>query len=145
MSEELKSVLVFDGYSISKMEFQRNYNFDDDKEVDLQFTFGGTANISDEKDKAWIEVTCKIFEKEYYEGKAPFYLEIGLLGHFSLNVREEDLDISGFQLNGLAILLPHLRAIVTSFTSQSGMPPVILPAINVYNAFEMVESNNKGN
>lgn len=141
MSEELKSYLKFNDYSVKKMVFHRNFDFDDNKEIELQFNFSGSANISEGKDKAWMEVTCKIFENEFKENEAPFFLEIGLLGHFELDVKEEDLNIESFQLNGLAILLPHLRAIVTSFTSQTGIPPVILPAINVYKAFEMIDTN----
>lgn len=143
MSEEVESYLVFDGYSVSEMDFRRNFNFDDDEEIELRFDFGGTADISEGKDRAWIQITCKIFEEEFSNGEAPFYLKIGLVGRFELNVKEEDLDISSFQMNALAILLPHLRSIVTSFTSQAGMPPIILPAINVYKAFKMVESNQK--
>lgn len=142
MSDELKSYLIFDGYSVTKMEFRRNFDFDERKEIELEFGFGGSARISDGKDKAWIQLTCKIFEEEFFKKEAPFYLEIGLEGRFELSVNEEFSDIESFQLNGLAILLPHLRAIVTSFTSQTGMPPVILPPINVYRAFEMTNQNN---
>lgn len=143
MSDELKSYLTFEEYSVSEMEFKRNYSFDKDKKIGLNFAFDGSADISEHHDEAWLELTCRIFENEFSENKAPFYMKLTMMGKFGLNVNNEDLDIKNFQLNGLAILLPHLRSLITSFTSQSGMPPVILPAINVYNAFEMIESNQK--
>lgn len=141
MSEELKSFLIFNDYSVTEMNFLRNFEFNANKDVELKFTFNGAVNISKDKEKATMELSCAIFEKEFAEGDAPFFLKIGILGHFELNVREADLDIENFQMNGMAILLPHLRAIVTSFTSQTGMAPVILPPINVYRAFEVIENN----
>lgn len=143
MSEEAKSTLTFEKYSVSEMEFKRNYDFDANKEIDLDFTFNGSAHISENSKEAWLDIICIIFEEEFAKGEAPFYLKLGMTGKFGLRVREEDLDIQSFQLNGMAILLPYLRSLITSFTSQSGISPVILPPINVYNAFELVESNQE--
>ncbi|MFS0749513.1 protein-export chaperone SecB [Oceanobacillus sp. 1P07AA] len=145
MNEDLKSYLIFEDYSISEMNFQRNYDFNNKEEIDLNFSFNGSADISEKRDQAQLTITCKIFEEEFNVGEAPFFLNIQIIGNFSLNVQEEVFDIEGFQMNGLAILLPYLRSLITSFTSQSGMPPVILPAINVYNAFKLTkaEENDK--
>lgn len=139
MTKEIESSLIFEGYSIGNMEYKRNYNFDKDKEVNLNFNFGANAKFTEEKDEALLSINCKIFEEEFEKQEAPFYLDITIDGNFKC---EGDVDIETFQLNGMAILLPHLRATVTSFTSQSGIPPVLIPPINVYNAFEKIESND---
>lgn len=140
MAKSIESFLIFDEYYISNMEFKRNYEFnlDENSEVDLEFDINANAQLSEGKDKAVLAITSKIFEKEFKEGKAPFYLDITINGHFR---SEGDVDIEGFQLNGMAILLPYLRSIITSFTSQSGIAPVILPPINVYKAFDEKNRN----
>ncbi len=143
MTRELESYLIFDGYTVSKMEFKRNYSFDDNKEIELEFSFDGSVKISDDNRRALMELNCDILNDDFLEGKAPFYLQIGLLGKFELSVDDDKFNIEDFQLNGLAILLPYLRSIVTSFTSQAGIPPVILPPINVYNAFKMINSTKE--
>ncbi len=143
MSEQVKSTLTFDEYSVSEMVFKRNYEFDANQEVDLSFSLNGSANISENLDEAWLDIICTVFKEEFENGEAPFYLKIGMTGKFGLRVKEEELDIQSFQMNGMAILLPYLRSLITSFTSQSGMSPIILPPINVYNAFKLVESDQE--
>lgn len=135
MSNSIQSVLIFNGYSISNMKFERNYDYQSQQEMELNFDFEVHSHISDEKDEAVLQMTCNIFEEEYKTGDAPFYLELTLNAYFGV---DGQVDIERFQVNGMAILLPYLRSIITSFTSQAGISPVILPTINVYSFF-----NNK--
>lgn len=133
MSNSIESYLIFDKYYISDMNFKRNYEYlIDGNSIELEFEIEASAKFLEEN-KAELSITTKIFEKEFTENNAPFFIDITIVGYFSC---EGEVDVEGFQLNGMAILLPYLRSIITSFTSQSGMSPVILPPINVYKAFE---------
>lgn len=45
-----------------------------------------------------------------------------------------ELEIDNIELvekNGVAIIFPYLRSYLTLLTTQPGMPPIVLPAINV--------------
>lgn len=134
MANSSESVLIFDDYSVSDMVFKRNYKYDLDvnSDIELEFNISGDAKISDDKNNAALTLTIKIFEDDFKSNSTPFYLETTIVGHFTC---EGDVDIEGFQLNGMAILLPYIRSIITSFTSQSGISPIILPPINVYKVF----------
>lgn len=133
MENSVESALIFDDYSVNDMCFKRNHDYEGSNEIELNFGFNAEAYLTEKKDKAKLIITCTIFEEEFKQGLSPFYLDISMTGHFSC---EGDIDIEGFQMNGMAILLPYLRSLITSFTAQSGIPPVILPPINVYNVFK---------
>ncbi|WP_456276516.1 protein-export chaperone SecB [Bacillus sp. AK128] len=127
---ELKSALKFNDFIIEETIFRRNYV--EPGEFELEFNFSANAILSENKDKANLELTCQLFDEYFMNGEAPFYLKTTIIGYFEC----ENVSIEDFEFNALAILLPYLRAFITSFTSQSGIPPVILPPINVYNYFK---------
>jgi preprotein translocase subunit SecB len=140
MSDKIVSSLRFNNFSIDNMDFKRNYGFQPAvEEISLEFGLNAQALISEEQDEAVIILTCKIFEEEFKHETAPFYLELSMRGYFDC----QGVDIDSFKFNGMAILLPYLRSVITSFTSQSGISPVILPPINVYKVFG--EENDKSN
>ncbi|MBG9656282.1 protein-export chaperone SecB [Cytobacillus firmus] len=130
--KEIVSFLKFNDYSIKDFVFKRNRNFvTDDKNIDIEFEFKADAAFSDDKSMATILLICEIFDEESFSnGNSPFYLKVELEGFFSCS---SDIKIDEFELNGIAIVLPYLRAFITSFTAQASIPPVIIPPINVYN------------
>jgi preprotein translocase subunit SecB len=129
------SFLNFETYSIQDFVFRRNRNFiSEEKDISIDLDFSADAVISEDKTKATILLGCSIFSEEIFSlGKSPFYLDIKMEGFFTCN---PDVDIYDFEINGIAILLPYLRSVVTSFTAQAGMAPIIIPPINVYNLIE---------
>lgn len=133
MTNSIESILIFEDYFINNMEYKRNPNYVSEEEIEVAYEFAAHAKFNEKKDGANITITCNVFGDEFIKGEAPFTLTIGITGNFKV---EGEIDIEGFQMNGMAILLPYLRSVVTSFTSQSGIAPVILPTINVYNAFQ---------
>ncbi|WP_082672867.1 protein-export chaperone SecB [Luteimonas abyssi] len=135
MSQGIESVLIFEDYTVKEMVFERNYDFNLEErsnEVSLEFAFESSAQYSDNKDKAVLTLSCKVFEEDFSINDVPFHLRLTVVGYFRC---EGDVNIENFQMNGMAILLPYLRSLITSFTSQAGVPPVIMPPINVYNAY----------
>ncbi|MFD0619676.1 protein-export chaperone SecB [Paenibacillus sp. GCM10027629] len=133
MSEEMLSVLRFHDYEVDQMAFIRNHNFDVEKEeVELKFNFASEVHMSKDKSKAIVVMTCRLFDEDFSKNDVPFYLLLTMRGYFNC----KDADIEDFELNAMAILMPYIRSTITSFTAQAGIPPVILPPVNVYHLLE---------
>ncbi|GGD22938.1 protein-export chaperone SecB [Pontibacillus salipaludis] len=134
MEESTESALVFRDYFINSFDYKRSEHahFSDDTAIELSFDLSAHAGMNEEKDSLKLLIGCTIFEEEFSQGNAPFYLEANITGFFDC---KGSFDIENFEYNAIAILLPYLRSFITSYTSQAGIAPVILPPINVYNAF----------
>lgn len=111
-----------------------------DKAYCRDFKFSSSGNIPDE-----MRPEMKIGKQvSTYEDESGFEVElvasIGQEDHFSLDITlvgdftvEGGLTDSNKYLmdNAVAILFPYLRSQVTLLTTQPGMPPLLLPVINV--------------
>ncbi len=138
MMKDAVSVLRFHTYSVDEMVYRRNYDFfSSEQEIELDFHLEAKAILSDENDKSIIILTCEIFSDDFEKNNVPFYLKTTVRGFFTCS---EEVNIEDFQFHGMAILLPYVRSIITSFTAQSGINPVILPPINVYKVFGKSET-----
>ena len=67
---------------------------------------------------------------------SPFYIDIVINGLFEYVPEENELELSMddyLKENGIAILFPYARSIISTLTSQSNSsyPTIILPTINV--------------
>lgn len=60
-----------------------------------------------------------------------FSLEISVVGVFDISQVEESMRETLLDKNAYAILFPFVRSQVTLLTSQPGMQPIVLPAINI--------------
>ena len=48
------------------------------------------------------------------------------------NYREMgDAKIKGFEANAIAILFPYIRAIISTYTANANVAPVIIPPMNI--------------
>ena len=124
-----RSVLRFDKYIVKSISFQANekcYCMDD--QVELDFDFDIRSSI--EENKLIIELSSIIFPNAVTQNY-PFEMEVVLKGFFSIDSAYSNVDISFFKTNAVAILFPYLRAIVSSYTANANIAPVILPAMNI--------------
>ena len=124
-----RSVLRFDKYIVKSISFQANekcYCMDD--QVELDFDFDIRSSI--EENKLIIELSSIIFPNAVTQNY-PFEMEGVLKGFFSIDSADSNVDISFFKTNAVAILFPYLRAIVSSYTANANIAPVILPAMNI--------------
>ncbi|MGO4270352.1 hypothetical protein AB4Z22_10960 [Paenibacillus sp. TAF58] len=129
--DEITSFLRFNDYYIEESIFRRNTN-SKSKKMELKLNFEVKANISENKDRATIKITCFLFDENFNKGQAPFYIKCTIVGTFECS---DDVNIENFELNAMAILLPYLRAFITTLTAQAGISPVKIPAINVFSYF----------
>ena len=63
-------------------------------------------------------------------------MHIRVVGVFTVNADDNKLKSSLISKNTVAILFPYLRSQITLITAQSGLPPVVLPLLNVAGMFQ---------
>ena len=123
--DDIKSKLSFMNYRVKQVQLTQNEEFKSNGEpINVEFEMKHTTKI--EKNDMFIEIKLNVFknaEKKNY----PFEIKVTLEGHF----RVEGNDIEAFEMNGIALLYPYIRAIISTYTSNSNMPTLILPPINV--------------
>lgn len=126
MSEN-RSVLKFERYIVKKIVFETNENYiNKNEEIELPFEFDTNTIIKD--DKMEIELGTTIFQNAE-ENDYPFEMEVKLKGYFG--VENAQSDIKFFEKNAIAILFPYLRALVSTYTVNANVAPILLPAMNI--------------
>lgn len=66
----------------------------------------------------------------------PFRMTVEVEGYFESNFDQQEDKISQYGKNAVAILFPYVRALVSSFTSNANVTPLILPTVNVNRLLE---------
>jgi preprotein translocase subunit SecB len=81
------------------------------------------------------ELNLEIKDKE--EERFPINLFVSLKGIFEFEEIESEVEVFDFlKLQGVQMVFPYLRAMVSSITSSSMFAPVILPIIDVSQFFK---------
>lgn len=124
---KINSILRFDNYIVDRAVFKNNPKFEGD-EIDIQFDIEPQFQISEEKDSMIVVLEVDIF-KDAIQNNYPFEMSIALVGMFQLEGMDDNIE--KFKMNAVAILYPYVRSLVTSFTANSNITPLILPTINV--------------
>ncbi len=128
--ERYESILKFEKYIVNEIYFKTNQEFKDNNEgtpIDLNIE----TKIDIQKDNMKITLNTTIFanaiEKNY-----PFEMNVEITGLFVVKGDEPNK----FVKNAIAILYPYVRAIVSTYTANANISPLILPAINVNKLIE---------
>jgi preprotein translocase subunit SecB len=132
MLKNYESKLKFINYVVDTVEFRNNPNFEAN-EVSIDFNIR-PEYINDDGDLIVI-LEVDVF-KDAVANNYPFELSIRMIGYFKL---EGEGDADKFRENALAIMYPYVRALVTGYTSNSNVSPLILPVINVNAMFNRNE------
>ena len=129
------TVLKFKNYTVNKMFFQENTLLDKKiKKLNLNPVFNYTIIPTDDVNTKNLLFNIKIGDLESED--SPFYIDIVINGLFEYVPEENELELSMddyLKENGIAILFPYARSIISTLTSQSNSsyPTIILPTINV--------------
>ncbi|OHD12576.1 MAG: hypothetical protein A2Y41_02635 [Spirochaetes bacterium GWB1_36_13] len=125
--EQIKnSEFKFLGYRISKIEciIEDNFGVMSEK-INHKINI---INNFDSKNSRFVEVVLDISVKTE-SNSFNFFLQIK--GGFEGNSEMDDILFKKLsQQNAPAILFPFARSIITSYTAQANIPPIILPALN---------------
>lgn len=129
MEQIQNSDFKFLGYRISKIECNIEDNFGVIQEkinqkIDL-------INNFNPNNKKFVEVILNITVKTE-SNSFRFFLQIKGVFEANSNMSDELFKILS-QKNAPAILFPFARSIITSYTAQANIPPIILPTLNFSN------------
>lgn len=128
--EKYESALKFKKYEVNEIYFKKNNKFEK-KEDFTPVELNIIPTIQIENNSMDIILLANIFEGAE-EKNYPFEMKVELKGYFSVEGDTPDK----FQKNAIAILYPYIRAIVSTYTANANISPLILPAINVNKLIE---------
>ncbi len=133
--EKYQSVLRFIRYEVNEIYFKNNGNFKLNKEgtpIDLKII--PTVDIEDNNMNITLQIV--IFEGAEQNNK-PFDMKVNITGYFMA----EGCNPETLKANAIAILYPYARAIVSTYTANANITPLILPTINVNKLIEDQKEN----
>ncbi len=129
-----RGVITFLDYKVNKIEFVNNSEYNGD-EVDVDFDVTAQFKVSQDGQEMIVVLKTDIFapkEEKIY----PFRMTVEVEGYFESNFDQQEDKISQYGKNAVAILFPYVRALVSSFTSNANVTPLILPTVNVNRLLE---------
>lgn len=133
--------LKFEKYNVDLVKFKRNESYTNASAVSIDLNIGSDVEYISEN-KAVVRLYLKIFDDEMSEN-APFFMDVHITGIFIIDNPKTDKYL--IEQNALAILFPYVRALVTTYTANSNVTPLILQPINIVSYIEhkrKVESEN---
>lgn len=137
-NNEKDSVLKFRNYIVDFVKYNTNSNFNNkDSEIKIDFDINREIR-SIRENKYAVSIILEVFP-DSKTNNYPFSLELKITGFFELEIEDHDL----LEQNAIAILFPYARALVSTYTANSNVEPLILPPINVVAMLEEKENNNK--
>lgn len=136
--DNIKSTLKFIDYYVNKVEFYNNEYFEDAPvEIDFKISNNIEYMEGDKNNTFLVTLDSTIFGDAVVKNY-PFSMNISLTGIFQIDGDDIENKESFAEVNSVAILFPYLRAIVSTYTSNANIQPLILPPINVVN---MIRNN----
>ncbi len=122
--------LTFERYFFNKVEFTHNEYFKGDP-VTIDFVFSHHISLNEDQNNAFVSLSCTVFPEAKIKGY-PFTLNVEMVGAFSYDPTiPQELRDSLVSENALAIMFPYMRSMISSVTASAGIPPLVLPAINI--------------
>lgn len=126
-------------YITDFVQFKNNPDFESD-EVTVQFDVHPEFYINDEKGIMTVELQVEIF-KDAIRNNYPFEMSVSVVGIFEMKSKDKEDNIHRFKTNAVAIMYPYIRALVSTYTANANVPPLILPVMNINKMIEESEKN----
>lgn len=124
--------LKFEKYFVNFVEFKKNDNYINSSAVSIDLNIGSEVEFITEN-KANVKLYLKIFDEESEEN-IPFSMKVNITGVFVIDNPKTDKFL--IEQNAVAILFPYARALITTYTANSNVTPLILQPINVVSYIE---------
>lgn len=128
-------------YITDFVQFKNNPDFESD-EVTVQFDVQPEFYINDEKGIMTVELQVEIF-KDAIRNNYPFEMIVSVVGIFEMKSNDKENNIQRFKTNAVAIMYPYIRALVSTYTANANVPPLILPVMNINKMIEESEKNKE--
>ncbi len=133
---ETASKLRFLDYVVDYVEFKNNAAFDAEAvDIDFNIHHKVVRNMPD----AYVTLRMNIFP-DAAANNYPFSFSISATGHFQIDGDDSEEANNFLNVNAVAILFPYLRALVTTYTANANVTPLILPPVNIA---KMLEKNSE--
>ncbi len=127
-SEKKYLALNFKRYLVNSIDFKYNPEYTGGK-ANMDIDFGHSMAVKN--NEARVSLRCMLFRKAKKEEK-PFHLEVQMTGIFEFQTELEGEELNNIlRQQAVNILFPYLRALISNITVNTGLPPIILPLINV--------------
>lgn len=124
----MEPIIQFIGYYVQKLFIEKKENWNNDGDsVQLIPNLVQKIEKIDEKN---YDLTLQIV---ICQENMPFDMDVAIKGSFIIE-NTDNPDVA-MRINASAILYPYLRSTVTMATTLAGLPPMILPTINVASVF----------
>lgn len=125
-----RSVLRFEKYIVKEIFYKTNEKCKKKREIELDFDFDTDMYLDVDNNKLVVQLSADIF-RDAQKNNYPFEMKVSINGYFSMDTKVENIDVRMFEQNAIAILFPYLRAIVSTYTANANVAPVLLPAMNI--------------
>ncbi len=127
-SEQKYLALKFKRYLVNSIDFKYNPEYTGGK-AKMDVDFGHAVAVKN--NEARVSLRCMLFRKAKKEEK-PFHLEVHMTGIFEFQTELEGEELNSIiRQQAINTLFPYLRALISNITGNTGLPPIILPLINV--------------
>jgi preprotein translocase subunit SecB len=125
----IRSALRFQNYVVNHVTFKHNPKFNNES-VTIDFNLNRNIVFKSDNEMA-VTLELEVFPA-YKEKNYPFNLKTVFTGYFEIDLEGAEMDARKYaETNAIAILFPYMRALVSTFTANANVQPLILPPINV--------------
>jgi preprotein translocase subunit SecB len=125
MDKQQQPGIAFNNIFLKELVFFRKP--DSLQKPQLSINIEANASVSPNKDKLNLEMICEVKEKD-----ALFDIKCVMIGMFSKITGSENMELDEFaKYNGPALMFPYIRETIASTTVKAGIPPVIIPPVNL--------------
>lgn len=128
--------LTFDKYIVDYVEFKKNENYIPNGKVEIELGMSHNFDKIDDK-TARVSLLIQVFDDSEKNNK-PFEMKLAISGIFKISEINK-INKKILEQNTLAILFPYARALISTYTANSGVPALILPPINIIEYLENEE------
>lgn len=117
--------ISFDDIILKELIFSRKAGFSERPE--LVVNLESHISFSGEENGLAYELACRIQDKNEL-----FEIKCTMIGFFSVIKGQENMGLKEYsELNAPATIFPYIREAIASTTTRAGIPPVIIPPMNL--------------
>lgn len=119
LGEKYESSLVLEKIEIIESTFRKKSVTLEDLELGVQFEHQLTK-LDQEQYEVFLSTTVSDVNETIY---------VNVKGRSIFSTKQENKDL--LEKNTIAIMFPYIRSYISSITTQPGMTPIVLPAMNI--------------
>lgn len=130
--KEVESILILKSLRVNEISFERDTSINDN--IDMSNSRMRFGRMIEEFDNGDSLVTLNI-HIQHKTNETKIFLELSGLFGFSSKVDDEFRN-QMLERNAVSIIFPYLRSQLSIVSTQPGMIPIVLPAINIISLLE---------